>query len=233
MGNRVLLVEDSLSGQLVVRSALDGVAELTVAPDLKSAWECLKTDEFRLILLDVNLPDGSGFNFCSSLAADRGARRPRVLFLTGSRDIGEKLTGFSVGGDDYVTKPFEPMELKARVMAQLRTLEEMSDAKQTIRVGDVELDLAQHSVEALIPGGPVRIELTPTEFRLLAALARREGRILSREQLLSSLVAQGEHALDRTIDAHLSKLRKKVGAFGLNVEAVYGIGYRLVRGSPA
>ena len=226
--DKVLLVDDSIDCQILVTRALQDAAHVTVAPDIGTAKRLLQSNEYELLLLDVGLPDGDGFGFCSSLLTELGARHPRVLFLTGSRDISDKLTGFSVGGDDYLIKPFDPLELKARVQAHLRNRHELIEAARTLRLGNLELNLAAYAAEVHENSGTVRLDLTPTEFKLLYHLAKNEGRILSREQMLTGLFDGKTHVTDRTIDAHLSRVRKKLADCTHNVEAIYGIGYRLV-----
>jgi DNA-binding response OmpR family regulator len=226
---RVLLVEDSVDCQILVRRALEQSVKLEIAPDLATAKRMLAADTYDLLLLDVELPDGDGFGLCSSLINEGGNARPRIMFLTGSQKIGEKLTGFSVGGDDYLTKPFNVLELKARVQAQLRTYADLTKSKRRIKVGNLMLDLSCYSAEIDGDTGPVKIDLTPMEFRLLYALVKSEPRVLSREQLLSAASSHGEETIDRTIDAHLCKLRKKLRGLTHVIESVYGVGYRLVK----
>jgi two-component system alkaline phosphatase synthesis response regulator PhoP len=226
---RVLLVEDSVDCQLLVRRALESSVKLEVAPDLATAKRMLAADRYDLLLLDVELPDGDGFGLCSSLVSESGSARPRIMFLTGSQKIGEKLTGFSVGGDDYITKPFNALELKARVQAHLRTHADLTKSRRRLRTGNLVLDLSCYTAEVDSDSGPIKVDLTPMEFRLLYALARNEPRVLSREQLLAAASSHGEESLDRTIDAHLCKLRKKLRGLTHVIESVYGVGYRLIK----
>jgi len=227
--DRVLLVDDSEDCRLLVSRALQDCYRLSIASDVAEAKRIMENQDFALLLLDVDLPDGDGFRLCSSiLAQKKGLSRPRVLFLTGARDIRDRLTGFSVGGDDYVVKPFDPLELKARVAAHLRTCRETAEAARGFQVGNLTLDLEAHTLEIDGEDGIIRPDLTPTEYLLLQSLARHEGRVLSRERLLSNLSGDHLDVTDRSIDSHLSRLRKKLAGASHTVEAVYGIGYRLV-----
>lgn len=227
----VLLVEDSIDSQILVSRALRDAVNLEIAGEVSKAKEFLGSREYDLVLLDVDLPDGSGFGFCSSLLADTRSKRPRVIFLTGSQGISEKLTGFSLGADDYITKPFDPLELKARVLAHLRAHAELIQSAQVVQCGNIRLNLMAHTAEIDdLAGLPVTLDLTPTEFKLLSALIKNEGRVLSREQLLVIASDHAEDICDRTIDAHISKLRKKLSPSSSHIiEGVYGIGYRLIR----
>jgi len=225
------LVEDSPSSQVLVKRALGECAEVHVAGSQEKALAALRGQDFDLLIVDVSLPDGDGFGLCATLLADRSRPRPRILFLTGKGDLADKLTGFSVGGDDYLVKPVDPLELRARVEAQLRHVREAVLHSGRVQAGNLEVDLTTH--RASVVGGEQNetVELTPTEFKLLLQLARNESQVFTREQLLEGLSGGKVHVTDRTIDAHLCRLRKKlaVATCTHNVEPVYGVGYRFAR----
>jgi len=226
---QILLIEDSLDCQTLVSRSLEGTAQVMVASDLLAAEELLEKHDFDLLLLDVGLPDGDGFGFCSRLLAELGPNRPRVLFLTGKSKISDKLTGFSMGADDYLVKPFDPLELRARVQAQLRSRRELAGAAQSVRVGNLEMNLVTYFVQIKTDTGFLHPELTPTEFRMLYQLAKNEGRVLSRDQLLSSISEDNLDASDRAVDVHVSRIRKKLAGCSHAIESMYGIGYRLIQ----
>lgn len=228
---RVLLVEDSPSNQVFVRRALDECAEVLVAPTQEAALAILRDQDFDLLIIDAGLPDGDGFGLCATFLRERNRPRPRVLFLTGKGQLSDKLTGFSVGGDDYLVKPVDPLELRARVEAQLRHCREAALRTNHLRAGNLVVNLDTH--EARIEGvtGSSLIELTLTEFKLLLRLAKHESRVFSREQLLEGLGGGKVHVTDRTVDAHVCRLRRKLSDAGCthNVDPVYGVGYRFAR----
>jgi DNA-binding response OmpR family regulator len=226
---KILLIEDAPDGQLLVRKSLEGLAELEVAAGVRQAQALLRDRDFDLLIVDVELPDGNGFGLCSTLPVADGKRRPRILFLSGKGDLADKLTGFSVGGDDYLVKPVDGRELRARVSAQLRSLEESSARASHLKVGNLKLDLSTYRAYLGEAGRQGPVDLTPTEFKLLLHLARNEDRVFSREQLLRTLGGGTVHVTDRTIDAHLCRIRKKLLPCTHGVEPVYGIGYRFSR----
>lgn len=231
--NRVLLVDDSIDCQLLVSRALQDSAQVNIAADLGTAKKLIEENDYELVLLDVGLPDGDGFGFCSMLLAEKGARRPRVVFLTGCKDISDRLMGFSVGADDYVSKPFHPLELKARVQAHLRGQKEAIKAANHIQLGNLILDMNTYTVDIEGLRETIRLDLTPSEFKLLGLLARNDGRILTRDQLLATRSEENLESSDRTIDSHICRIRKKLAATESthNIEAVYGVGYRMIRSS--
>lgn len=224
---RILLVEDSPSNQTLVRRALEECAEVQIAPSQETALATLREQDFDLLIVDVSLPDGDGFGLCATLLAEQKRARPRILFLTGKGELADKLTGFSVGGDDYLVKPVDPLELRARVQAQLRHCRDAALQANHMRAGNLVVDLGSHRV-AVADGS---VDLTPTEFKLLLQLLRHESQVFSREQLLDGLSGGKVHVTDRTIDAHLCRLRKKLAAHDCthSVEPVYGVGYRFSR----
>jgi DNA-binding response OmpR family regulator len=230
---RILLVEDSRDSQVLVRRALEDSAELTIAETQQGALDLLRENDFDLLIVDVQLPDGNGFGLCSTLLADQKSHRPRILFLTGKGELADKLTGFSVGGDDYLVKPIDPLELRARVQAQLRQCRETLLQMNVLKAGNLRLDISTHRSSVAKNGETKDVDLTPMEFKLLYQMARHEGQVFSREQLLQAVKGGSVHVTDRTIDAHLCRLRKKLSGCTHNVEPIYGIGYRFTRKSVA
>ncbi len=230
---RILLIEDSEESQLIVRLALEEIAEVIIAGNIENARKLLESNQFDILIVDVSLPDGDGFGFCSTLMASAGMSRPRIMFLTGKGALEDKLTGYSVGGDDYLVKPVDPLELRARAQAQLRSCREAVLQANVLRAGNLKLDISAHSASLASGIVPQNIDLTPTEFKLLHQLARNPGQVYSRDQLLYALNGGKAHVTDRTIDAHLCRVRKKLAACTYNVEPIYGVGYRFAKKAAA
>lgn len=182
-----------------------------------------------LVLLDVQMPRVDGWQVLRELR-HRG-NTPVIMLTALDQDI-DKLMGLRIGADDYVVKPFNPPEVVARVQAVLRRAspEGGATAGRVLRFGALSIDLDGHEAVAVVDGQDTVLDLTLTEFRLLAHLARTPRRVFSREELLVACLPEGE-ALERTVDSHLSKLRKKLEAAGVpGVPAnVRGVGYRLGR----
>ena len=188
-----------------------------------------------LVLLDLLLPGMDGREVCRRLRAESAVP---IIMLTALAEDSDQIVGLELGADDYLTKPFSPAVLVARVRAALRRASgaaepgQIDGGQRRLRRGPLELDVAAHS--ALLDGRPLR--LTPNEFRLLVALARHAGQTLSREQLLDELHGLEAAALagfDRSVDSHVKNLRRKLEAAGGDpglIETVYGMGYRIVEG---
>jgi DNA-binding response OmpR family regulator len=175
------------------------------------------------IILDVMMPGLDGWEVCKRLRQDPSTSALPVIMLTAKADEGDRVLGLELGADDYVTKPFGVRELLARVKALLRRSEVASTSPEVIKSGKIVIDSSRRTVT--VAGKPVA--LTATEFNLLKALAEKEGRVISREDLLS--LARGDEVavMDRTVDVHVAALRKKLGKHGEMIETVRGVGYRM------
>jgi DNA-binding response OmpR family regulator len=179
-----------------------------------------------LIILDLMMPEMNGFEF---LRAHLKERNTPVIMLTAKVEENDRVLGLEMGADDYVTKPFSPRELAARVRAVLRRLERESVDGSVLRVGEVTLDEAMHRV--WVREKPV--DLTPTEFELLAIFLRTPGRVFSRWELMERLQGDDSEGVERTIDVHIRNLRTKIEADPRQpryIETVYGVGYRFAEG---
>jgi DNA-binding response OmpR family regulator len=219
---RILVVEDEPSLALGLEDdlRLEGY-DVEVARDGEVASRRAREQPFDLIVLDVMLPRRDGFEVCRDLR--RAGLRTPVIMLTAKAQESDKVLGLELGADDYVTKPFSPRELRARVKALLRRAGD--DNSEVYRFGESELDFGR--CELRRRGEPQ--ELTPLEYKLLATFVRRRGRALSREQLLDEVWGPGIAVTDRVIDTHISNLRKKVEpepAQPRYLLSVRGIGYR-------
>ncbi len=220
--SRILIVEDEPDIALGLEDDLKVEGhEVEVVRDGETA--CLRGRErvWDLILLDVMLPRKDGFEVCRELR--RGGVRTPIILLTAKAQEAEKVLGLELGADDYVTKPFSPRELRARIKAVLRRLS--PEQQETYRFGDVEVDFGRAEVRR--HGNAV--EVTPIEFKLLAVFIARRGRVLSREQLLDTAWSRGTHVTDRAVDAHIVNLRRKIEprpAEPRFLHSVRGLGYR-------
>ena len=175
------------------------------------------------VILDVMMPGLDGWEVCKRLRQDASTSAIPLLMLTAKSEEGDRVLGLELGADDYVTKPFGVRELLARVKALLRRSEAASAAPEVVKAGKVTIDASRRTVVAA--GKP--IALTATEFNLLKALADKEGRVISREDLLSLARGDDVAVMDRTVDVHVAALRKKLGKHGEMIETVRGVGYRL------
>jgi two-component system, OmpR family, alkaline phosphatase synthesis response regulator PhoP len=175
-----------------------------------------------LIILDLNLPGMNGFELCRRFRSEDPTRRIPIIVLTARSDESDKVRGLELGADDYITKPFSVRELVARVRAALRRSGLETQTPKLYDDGQMRIDYGDFSVECQ---GQV-IKLTRKEFALLSILTRHKGRVVPREQLLDQVWGLEYYGEARTLDVHISGLRKKLGICGSGIETVIGIGYR-------
>ena len=218
MQQRVLVVEDDHGLREVVARALrEEHFDVVTASDGASALRCVD-DRVRAAVLDIGLPDSDGRDVCQAMRA-AGVNVP-VIFLTARDNLVDRLSGFSAGGDDYLTKPFHLAELAARIRAALRRTGSVQPAHST----DVRLDPARHTLDV----GGRHVALTPTEFRLLGSLTAVPGAVVRRRELLLAAWPAGAQVSDNTLDQYLTRLRRKLRTVdsSYGIETVRGVGYR-------
>jgi len=224
VAQRVLVVEDDASlGQQVVDRLREAGFDPTWVQDGRAALE-VSPEPFSLLVLDLMLPGAHGFDVLKKLRAESDVP---VLVLSARNDTRDKVRALDLGADDYVTKPFWPEELVARIQARLRR--PSLDRSGLVEVAELTIDAQARRV--WVAGAEV--ELTRVEFDLLAALARRPGVAVPRSRLVEHVLDPDREGTERTLDVHVSRLRKKLGSAGRFVATVWGVGYRLEKpGTP-
>jgi two-component system phosphate regulon response regulator PhoB len=222
----VLVVEDEPAIVELLKFTLDDAGyEVREASDAAAAARAIARRLPDLVLLDWMLPGQSGPAFARQLRADARTRELPIIMVTARTEEADKVAGLEAWVDDYVTKPFSPRELKARIQAVLRRRAPEA-VQQTLRVGRLMLDGAAHRISA----AGNEIALGPTEFKLLRFLMTRPDRVLSRAQLLDGVWGDHVYIEERTVDVHIRRLRAALEPFGADsmIETVRGSGYRLV-----
>jgi len=220
----ILVVDDEPRIVQIVRDYLQhGGFAVLVASDGPSALRTARTGRPDLVVLDLGLPGQDGLDVARALRRDGDVP---IIMLTARSEESDKLVGLELGADDYITKPFSPKELVARIRTVLRRAEGLKQPAEAIRVGDdVELDVPR--MEARFAGR--RIDLTKTEFQLLATMARQPGRVFTRSQLLESVRGVAFESYERAIDAHIKNIRRKIEPDPRSPRyllTVFGVGYR-------
>jgi two-component system, OmpR family, alkaline phosphatase synthesis response regulator PhoP len=227
MSKRILVVEDDRDLCELLEYNLGRAGYVVgIVTRVDDARESIAAHPPDLIVLDVMLPDGDGFDFCQELRANSATANVPVLFLTARSQEIDKVVGLEIGGDDYITKPFSPRELLARVKANLRRGAPPPVAEvQTRRAGPITVD--SDARRALLRGQP--LALTATEFKLLEFFLAHPGRVYSREQLLRSIWGEGTHVTPRNVDVHIRRLRERIEETPDDpkwLQTVRGFGYR-------
>jgi two-component system phosphate regulon response regulator PhoB len=219
---RVLIIEDErdLTDTLVYSLRREGY-ETIVVHDGREGLRKAQTLLPDLILLDIMLPGLSGTDICRELRAGERTRDIPIIILSAKAEETDQVVGFSLGADDYVTKPFSVKVLLQRIKALHRRLDPGGEPLDVVEHLGVRIDRVRHRAYAQ----GQELELTPTEFRLLECLLRQPGRAFTRHQLMDAAIGEGAIVLERTIDVHVKTLRRKLGAGDL-IETVRGLGYR-------
>jgi DNA-binding response OmpR family regulator len=225
MSSTVLVIDDEKDLLELVRYNLEKEhLDVITASDGQSGLNIGLKHKPDLILLDLMMPGMSGLEVCKQLRSDTRTSRVPIIMLTAKAGETDKVIGLELGADDYITKPFSVRELLARVRAALRRTNFRAEAEagEVIRRGDLTIDIARREVK--YAGDPV--SLTATEFRILEFLATRRGRVLSRDEIIDTALGRDVAVVDRTIDVHITALRRKLGPGGAMIVTVRGFGYK-------
>ena len=222
---RILVVDDDKEVARLMRAYLEQAGyEVFVAYDGESAVHNLRREKPDLLLLDLMLPDRDGWDITRLVRSDPTLANTPIIMLTARVDINDKIVGLEIGADDYITKPYDPREVVARVRARLRG--QTAGASDVIQVGQLRLDTARMELEVI--GQPV--ELTRTEFNLLRVLMEKSGYVFTRSELISRGLGSDYEGTDRTLDSHIRNLRKKIEPDPKDptyIQTIYGVGYRM------
>lgn len=227
--DRILVVDDDRDIVRLVRSYLEKAGyQILTAYDGDTALKILKAEKPQLLILDLMLPDKDGWDVVRLVRSDPQIAATPIIMLTARVEDTDKIVGLEIGADDYITKPFNPREVVARVRALLRRTQLQQDAKTPLRLqtGDLILDIGKRELTNL---GKL-VDLTPSEFELLNVLMQNPDFVITRTELAEKALGYGSEGIGRTLDSHIKNLRKKIdqpGAEKSFIQTVHGIGYRL------
>jgi DNA-binding response OmpR family regulator len=224
MNKKILVVEDSKEVHRQIEISLGILATLEFQVNLSDAQASLDNEKPDLIILDIELPDGSGIDLCSKIQMDNP--EIPIFLLTGKEALSEKIMGFSAGADDYITKPFESLELKARVEAKLRKMDLLEVKSDFMEWEEISINIKSQEVILKQEQPPRDVELTSLEFKLLLFFADNANDVLSRDVILNEIWGKDVHVYSRSVDTHVSKLRKKLEPFSELIQSVHGSGYK-------
>ena len=229
MSRKILIIEDDKDIVELVRHYLEKENfVLKDAADGFSGLKKAKSENFDLVILDIMLPEMDGLEVCKELRADPKTSSTPVVMLTAKGEETDKIVGLEIGADDYLTKPFSPRELVARVKALLRRVEKKPEKEKIYRYANLVLDLFKHEVTL----DRKVFQLTSKEFALLECLLRNKGRVLSRDYLMDQVWGYDYYGGMRTVDVHIRRLREKIPLLSQSIQTVKNLGYRLKEISP-
>ena len=230
MSHHILVVEDEpdINKTVSYNLANEGFQPIS-ALNLEEADIKLSTNNVSLIILDLMLPDGSGLDFCKTIKSSNIYKNIPVIIVTAKGDEVDKVVGFELGADDYVTKPFSVRELMLRIKAILKRNTQEGTPKSNSVISFDGLNVNEESHEVYV--NDVEINLTALEFKLLKHLLDRRGRVQTRDQLLEEVWGYSSHVTTRTVDTHVKRLREKLKEMGKHIQTIRGVGYRFSRSS--
>lgn len=224
MKRRVLCIEDDPTTQALVEVALPDFI-IVPAYSLKDAEQKLGETEYSALLIDIQLPDGDGLRFLAKLSTEM--KKIPVLILSNHSEISNKVMAFSIGAEDFIGKPFDPIELNARVTAKVKRREDENEKSQSRKIGNLLIDFGRQKAFVITDGSENDLGLTSIELKILSTLSRRLEQVYSREQLMNS-VWGNTYITDRTVDSHIAHLRQKIQNASVAVETAKNFGYRAV-----
>lgn len=223
---QILCIEDNNEMGLMLEGTLGKDYSFTLAQDIQQAKNYLENEVFDLMTLDLNLPDGDGLKFLEDVSFHPKWKNIPVFILTADSQISQKVKAFSIGAEDYIVKPVDPVELKARIKGKFIRIEKSSEAQDLINLGNLLIYVSKQKV-ILTQEEPIELDLTSLELRLLITFAKSNGTVLSRNFLLDEIWGQNMHVSDRTVDTHVGHLRKKIAKSNVTIQTVVGEGYRI------
>lgn len=223
----ILVVEDEDTSFEIIQRALLGEFNIKRASSVSEAIHYTKENvNYDLFLLDVVLPDGDGYQIISSIKEHPTLSHVPCIFLSSKTEVNHKVLGLQLGADDYIEKPFSPVELKARIMNKIMK-NKANSGNRPIDFGNFNIDPISQKAEMRSDiGNMTEINLTPIEFKILLHLAQNTNEIFSRESLIKKVWGNTIHIQPRNVDTHITSIRKKLKGYGPCLESIYGSGYR-------
>ena len=219
---KILVIEDNRDYQFVIESALRQEYKIVAADSGPEGVEKAKNIRPDLILLDISLGEMDGFEVCHLIKTQQALKNIPIIFLTSRNDPHSKVMGFDLGADDYVEKPFNPEELKARIKARIRNKSKGAELLSNFESSGLRVDFLGHRV--FLEGKEEYF--SALEFKLLSFFVRNPDRVLSRQKILDNVWGVDTYVTDRVVDSHIRSIRKKLGKFKDHIESIYGEGYR-------
>ena len=219
---KILVIEDNKDYQFLVQSALGTEYRVICADNGKQGIEVAREQKPDLILLDITLGEVDGFEVCHLLKGQKETANTPIIFLSSRNDSHSKVMGFDLGADDYIEKPFEAEELKARIKVRIRQSHARREGISTYEIQGLKIDFLGHRVfidEKEVP-------FSALEFKLLSYFVRNPDRVLSRERILNNVWGVDTFVTDRVVDSHIRSIRKKLANYKDHIESIYGEGYR-------
>jgi DNA-binding response OmpR family regulator len=221
---KIILVDDSKEIFSLVEQAVVPLGELTWSQNFVTACLQLNSNIYDLALIDLELPDGNGFDLCTVMQKIQPLTP--IFIITSHSNLSEKVMGFTAGADDYIVKPFEVLELRARVDGRLKKVDYLKDCSSYLKWNELQINKRSQEVLVLDGDDYTPVILTSLEFKLLMFFASHASEVVSRDEILHEIWGENVYVYPRSVDTHVSKLRKKLNSVSHVIESVHGVGYK-------
>lgn len=222
---KILYIEDTQECQLILQNILKDY-QVIICNSLKEAETTLKTGPFEAIILDIELPDGDGLRFLAEIPEVQ--KKQTAIFIISSKTaLANKAMAFTYGADDFIGKPFDPIELKLRVDAKIRKIQEQAHQSENFTIEDLMVNVAEQRLYHETAGKTTHINFTSLEFRIFTFLSKNKNKVISRDEIINHIWGGRVYITDRTVDAHIAHIRKKIQSSRVKIETVFGTGYKL------
>lgn len=222
---KILFVEDTAECQFLLQNILKDYKTITCS-SLHEAKQVLKEHPLSAILLDIGLPDGDGLRFLAEIPENQ-KKQTAIFIISGQTALANKATAFTYGADDFISKPFDPIELKLRVDAKIRKLDEQLNQFENFQIEDLTANIAEQRLYLENNGVIKSINLTSLEFRIFVFLSQNRNKVVSRDEIVNHIWGGKIYITDRTVDAHIAHIRKKIRDSRIKIETIFATGYKL------
>lgn len=223
---KILFVEDTPETQLVLQSLLREYQVITCV-SLEEAKRALVHAPFAAIILDIELPDGDGLRFLAE--CPEALKKKSAIFIISSKNaLANKAMAFTYGADDFISKPFDPLEVKMRIDAKIRKLSDQQSTNENFNVEDLMVNVAEQRLYLETQDESAQINFTSLEFRIFVFLSKNRDKVITRDEIINHIWGGRVHITDRTVDAHIAHIRKKISPSKVKIETVFGSGYKLI-----
>jgi DNA-binding response OmpR family regulator len=227
---KILFVEDTAETQLILQSLLRDYKMITCV-SLEEAKRSLNHGPFAAIILDIELPDGDGLRFLAE-CPENIKKQAAIFIISGKSALANKAMAFTYGADDFISKPFDPIEVKMRIDAKIRKMSEQNPTNENFKIEDLLVNVAEQKLYLENETESSQISFTSLEFRIFTFLSKNRDKVISRDEIINHIWGGRVHITDRTVDAHIAHIRKKITASRVKIETVFGSGYKLITPSP-
>jgi DNA-binding response OmpR family regulator len=222
---KILFIEDTPECALILQNVLKDY-KTTACGTIEEATRSLKLGPYAAIILDIELPDGDGLRFLTEIS-DIQKKQTAIFIISSKTALANKAMAFTYGADDFIEKPFDPIELKLRIDAKIRKIAEQHNQSENYKVEDLTVHVAEQRLYLEGKGEPDSINFTSLEFRIFTFLSKNKNKVISRDEIINHIWGGKVYITDRTVDAHVAHIRKKIQASRVKIETVFGTGYKL------